>query len=108
MNPEKYDNWINAVKEHMNMLDTLISDRNTLKIMFEEHLRKFFDYDDIEYNRDFTKITLKYNPEHNVFINPKKLDGLLMDFEVSANYNDKAERIINIQLYPFGVKEVIS
>ncbi|WP_458456483.1 hypothetical protein [Methanobrevibacter sp.] len=107
MNQDNFDTWINAIKEHINMLDNLINDRRMLKDMIETHLREFFDYDDIEYNRDFSKITLTFKPKHHVIINPENLVGLLMDFEVIPAYDDNAERIIQIHVYPLGMEEVM-
>lgn len=99
MNKEQLNNWNSAVSEHMNALDRLIEDRSLLKRVMEEHLRQFFpEWGKIEFNRDFSVITLEF---YEMVIDPEKLADLNMQFSIEP-YGDYC---FNIRIYPFGVPE---
>ena len=100
------DTWKKAVDEHISILDQTIEDRNTLKKSIEEHLSQFFEWEEIEYNRDFTIITLSWAYDKSPVIKADKISDLKMDWIINADYDDKANRIVVIELYPWGVEEV--
>lgn len=104
MNNEELKRWKEGVIKHMSSVQTIIDDRSFLKQMFETHLKSFFDYDEIEYNRDFTEITLKWNPDHNPSINHRNIADLGMDWSISSNFDEDELRTIGVEiiLYPFG------
>ena len=87
----------------MAMLNTLVEDRKFLKRIIETHLRDFFNWDNIEYNRDFSIITLFFNKDNTVFVDSEKLSELLFNYSIEATYDDSANRIVKIEVYPFGV-----
>lgn len=95
--------WKEAVSIHMDALDTLINDRKILKNSIEEHLKLCFEWDDIEYNRDFSVITLKWQYNHNPVIKHDKICQLDMDWIIRADYDDEAFRIVVVEIYPFGI-----
>ena len=99
------DTWKKAVDEHIAILDQTIEDRNALKHSIEEHLSQFFEWEEIEYNRDFTVITLKWAYGDSPVIKADKISDLKMDWIINADYDDKANRIVLIEVYPWGVKE---
>ena len=99
------ENWRKAVDEHISIVDQTIEDRNALKQSIEEHLSQFFTWEEIEYNRDFTVIKLKWAYGVSPIIKADKISDLKMDWIISADYDDKANRIVLIEVYPWGVEE---
>lgn len=99
------DKWKLAVEDHIAHLDQLVVDRDILKNEIEKHLSQFFDWEEIEYNRDFSVIKLKWAYGESPVIKADKISDLNMDWIISADYDDKANRIVLIEVYPWGVKE---
>lgn len=99
------DQWNQAVDEHMTMLNSLIDDRITLKNMFSAYLRQFFDYDSIDYSRDFRVITLRWEEDRNVSIDNDTISNLGMDWLISTEFTDKLGYGVVVIVYPFGLKE---
>lgn len=105
MEIEELNNWKEGVCLHIDHLNTLINDRKILKNSMEEHLKSVFQWDDIEFNRDFTRIELTWEHGHNPVIKPENVAKLGMDWIIRADYDDKANRVVVIEIYPWGVKE---
>ena len=99
------DTWKKAVDEHISILDQTIEDRNTLKKSIEEHLSQFFEWEEIEYNRDFTVITLSWAYGVSPVIKADKISDLKMDWIINADYDDKANRIVTVEIHPWGVED---
>lgn len=102
---EELDSWKYAVSEHISFVDQTINDRQILKETIEKHLSQFFDWDIIDYNRDFTMITLKWDHGVNPVIRNDKIHELGMDWIIKSDYDDKANRIVVIEIYPWGIEE---
>lgn len=98
------ETWKNAVSIHLDSLESIIEDRKILKNSIETHLKSCFDWDDIEYNKDFTVITLKWEYNHNPVIRHENISELNMDWIIRADYDDKAFRIVIVEVYPFGIE----
>ena len=105
MNKEDLQSWREAIKYHVGTLDKLVEERQALKEVFEEHLSNFFSWDGIEYNRDFSRISLYYKKDTGAVIKSDNMSELGMDWIVSPEYDDRAFKIIRIDLYPFGLPE---
>ena len=99
------DTWKKAVDEHISILDQTIEDRNTLKQSIEEHLSQFFEWEEIDYNRDFTVITLSWAYGESPVIKADKISDLKMDWIINADYDDNANRIVTVEIHPWGVEE---
>ena len=99
------ENWRKAVDEHISIVDQTIEDRNTLKQSIEEHLSQFFNWDDIEYNRDFSVITLKWEKDVNPVIKSETISKIGMDWIIKTGRDDGAFSIVEIEVYPWGVEE---
>ena len=99
------DQWNQAVDEHLKMVDSLIEDRITLKNMFNEHLRKFFDYDSIEYSKDFRSISMQWDYGREVSIDNDTISNLGMDWLISTEFTDKLGYGVVVTVYPFGLKK---
>ena len=94
--------WVGATQEHMNALDRLIEDRKLLKNLIENHLREFFDFEESEFNRDMSVISLKISNEYT-HIRSEKLSELHMDWAIVINYDGYGIDSVAIEVYPFGV-----
>ena len=103
MNSEQLADWRIDVGHHLETLEMMINDRKILKNLMEEHLKSVFHYDDIEYNRDFSVITLKWEKHTNPIINHDAIRDFGMDWEISTGYDDRAFSIVVVKVYPFGV-----
>lgn len=101
MELEEFATWKEAVALHMDTLDAIITDRKILKNSMEDHLKMCFEWDEIEYNRDFSIITLKWTEYNTPIIHHDKICQLNMDWSIESNYDDE----IIIKVYPFGIKE---
>lgn len=97
------EEWRIDVGHHLETLDMLINDRKILKNLIEEHLKSCFDWNDIEYNKDFSVITLKWERKVNPIIHHDKISELGLDWEIATDYDDGAFPIIVVKVYPFGV-----
>ena len=103
MNLQEFRNWQDDVREHITSLTTLTNDRRMLKENLENHLREFFNFKEIEYDRDFTKIILKWDKNSTPVILNDKISELHMDWIISSAYDDMANRIVIVEVYPFGI-----
>lgn len=103
MNNEEFRQWQDAVMEHSRMMDSLVDDRIAIKELMIEHLKQFFDYDEIVFDDKFNKITLKWEYKNDPVIMPEKLVELGMDFIISHDYSEALGHGVMIELYPFGL-----
>ena len=99
------ENWRKAVDEHISIVDQTIRDRDVLKKSIEEHLGRFFDWDSIDYNRDFTVITLSWEKDVNPVIKSENISDLGMDWIIKTGRDSRAFAIVEIEVYPWGIKE---
>lgn len=105
MNSEELRLWQEGVFEYSETLKNLIDGRLKLKELLTEHLSQFFSWDKIEFDREFNKITLYYKRDVGAVIKSDNMSDLGMDWIVSPDVDDKAFRIIKIEVYPFGLPE---
>ena len=105
MNKEEFEIWKDSVFEHFRMLNDLVDDRLEIKELMEQHLKQFFDYDEITFADDFNKIIVKFQYGSDPVINPKKLQDLNMEMIISHEYSEKLGDGVIIELYPFGLEE---
>lgn len=99
------DDWRLAVTDHISSLDQLVNDRAILKDELEKHLSQFFEWDNIEHNRDFTVITLSWEKDVNPVIKSDKISELGMDWIIKTGRDDSAFSIVMVEIYPWGVEE---
>ena len=97
MNESEYLSWVDCVQSHMDLLDELVEDRISLKKKLKNHLSQFFNFEEIEVSRDFSKVTFWVE---DMFIDCEKLSGLLMPWRIEAYYDEDKTQVI---VYPFGV-----
>lgn len=105
MNSEEFKQWQDAVMEHSRMLETLVDDRFTIKKLMINHLKQFFDFDEIKFDDLFNKIILKWEYKNDPIIKPDELVGLGMDLIISHDYSETLGHGVIIELYPFGLPE---
>lgn len=105
MNLQEFRNWQDDVKDHIISLNTIVNDRRVLKENLENHLREFFNFKEIEYDREFSKIILKWDKNTNPTILNDKISELHMDWIISSAYDDMANRIVVVEVYPFGINK---
>ena len=106
MNPEEFKQWQDAVCIHCKERDRIVDDRRELKSLLETHLREFFNYDSIEFDKDFNKITLKWEKGVNPIIR-ENIGELGMQWILSTGHDDQAFNIVVVEVYPFGIPEEI-
>ena len=106
MNLEEFRQWQDAVCIHCKERDRIVDDRRELKSLLETHLKQFFSYDSIEFDKDFNKITLKWAKEVSPVIR-SNIKELGMEWIISTGYDDMAFNIVVVEVYPFGVPEGI-
>ena len=106
MNHEELELWKESVFEHTRMMETLVNDRVAIKVLISNHLKQFFEYDEIKFDDLFNKIILKWDYRNNPVINPDDLIGLGMEFIISHDYSETLGHGVIIELYPFGLPKV--
>ena len=106
MNLEEFKQFQDCIMEHCHQAEAIANDRLSIEKHFKDHLSQFFSWDKIFFSENFDKITLKYAYGHGAVIHSDNLKDLHMDWIVSATTDDKAFRIIQVEIYPFGLKEV--
>lgn len=104
MNLQEFRNWQDDVRYHITSLNTIVNDRRVLKENLENHLQQFFDFEEIEYDKDFKKIKLMWSEKSSPVINHKNIGNLMMDWIIKSGYDDKADKVIIVEVYPFGVE----
>ena len=83
MSPEDLEMWKESVFEYTRMVETLVDDRVAIKDLISNHLKQFFDYDEISFDDLFNRIILKWSYGNDPVIKVDELDGLNMDFIIS-------------------------
>lgn len=95
------ENWMKAVALHRDQVDSILEDRKTLKNSIKEFLKSVFDFDEIEFSTDFTKITLLWDYPRNPSFTQEKINDFPFDWEVKNTYEGGD---IAIDVYPWGLK----
>lgn len=103
VNSDELKLWQEGVFEYSETLKNLVEGRRKLIELLTEHLSQFFAWDSIEFDREFNKITLYYERDVGAVIKSDKMSDLGMDWIVRPDFDDKAFRIIKIEIYPFGL-----
>lgn len=104
MNKEEFQQWQDVVMLHCQERDRIVNDRMELKSVLEAHLKQFFNYDSIHFDKDFNKITLKWVYGVSPIIR-KNIGELGMEWVISVDYDENAFKIVLIEVYPFGIEE---
>lgn len=104
MNTEELRGWQDCVLIHTKNLENLIEERVKLKEVITEHLSQFFSWDSIEFDKEFNKITLKYDKDVGAVIR-ENISELGMEWIIIPSFDDRANKIIMIEIYPFGLPE---
>ena len=105
VNLKELEYWKEGVFEYSKNLQNIVEDRGKLIEILTEHLSQFFSWDSIEFDRDFNRISLYYKKDVGAVIKSNKMSDLGMDWIVQPDYDDKAFKIIRIDVYPFGLPE---
>ena len=105
VNLKELEYWKEGVFEYSKNLQNIVEDRGKLIELLTEHLSQFFSWDSIEFDRDFNRIKLYYKKGVGAVIKSNKMSDLGMDWIVQPDYDDKAFKIIRIDVYPFGLPE---
>lgn len=95
MNKDQFHMWKDGVVKHNSLLKSFVSDRKELKRLIEEHLSKYFEWDEIEYDNEFKKITLTLDPD--TVLKSDKLRELDIDYSIIGGFD-----FIIVKIYPFG------
>lgn len=96
------DTWKEAVGVYNQQREQLRDDRFVIEDRFMKHLRNFFEWDNIYFEENFSKIVLTYAPNINPIIKTN-IGELEMEWIVKYGYDGNANAVIRIELYPFGV-----
>ena len=104
MDSDELRQWQDAVMVHCQERDRIVNDRIELKKVLEAHLKQFFKYDSIHFDKDFNKITLKWAKEVSPVIR-SNIKELGMEWIISTGHDDMAFNIVVVEVYPFGVPE---
>ena len=97
--------WKEGVMENSYDLNTLLKDRVALKRAFEEYIRKFFDFQEIDFDSDFNKITIRWKWSNKVVFDPIVFKEFELDWCISIGYSDVLGQCLEVEIYPFGFEE---
>ena len=105
LSKECFRTWQDCVMEHCSERNKIVNDRMELKSILEAHLKKFFDFDEIEYcDFDFNKVLLKWKANTSPVIS-KNIGELQLPWKISHDRDKDLLTIIVIEVYPFGIDE---
>lgn len=96
------ENWMKAVVIHRDQVDSILEDRKTLKNSMTEFLKSVFEFDEIEFSMDFTKITLLWDFPRNPTFTHEQIKDFPFDWEVNNDYEGGD---IAVDVYPWGLKD---
>ena len=97
--------WKEGVMENSHDLNTLISHRVELKRAFEEYIRKFFDFQEIDFDNNLNKITIRWRWSRKVVFEPKVFKEFELDWCIGIGHNDVLGQCLEVDIYPFGFEE---
>ena len=97
---EEFKTWQSAVEIHSKARKDFLEDRSMILTMITDHLKQFFDFDEIDFSENFDKITLKFRVTGAV-IRADKIKDLNMDWIISPFGMGRYSLIIDV--YPFGL-----
>ena len=97
---QKIDDWMIKVEYHNKKLQDLTEERNSLKNSMEEILKSCFEWHEIEFSNDLSKIKLIWNHGVSPVIKYENIAKLGMDIIVSSGMDT-----VIVEVYPWGVKE---
>lgn len=105
VNSDELRLWQEGVYEYSKNLQNVVDDRLKLKELLTDHLIQFFNWNKIVFDRDFNKVTLYSKRDTPMVIDFDALSDLGMGVVISPDVDDKAFRILKIEVYPFGLPE---
>lgn len=108
MNSEKLAMWKECVMEHIESVSTVLNDKEIIRNMMIEHLSQFFDWDEIEFEQNFSSVTMIWKYQSDPIIRIDKIRDLGMDFIISHKFTHDLGDGVNITVYPFGLPEMES
>lgn len=99
------EKWKDDINYHRNALNDLMAERIRLKDEISIHIKEYFDFDNITFNSDFSKIILKFQYDTDPVIRDGSLDNLGLDFIISHDYSEEFGHGVVIELYPYGLSD---
>ena len=101
MDLEELKSWQDAVEIHSKTRRDYLEDRSMILTMITDHLKQFFDFDEIDFSENFDKITLKFRVT-GAIIRADKIKDLNMDWIISP-FSSMGRYALVIDVYPFGL-----
>ena len=95
------ENWKTDVQTHTETVKVALSDRRILQEYMSNYLKKFFDYDDIEFSQNFQKIKLLFNVNQYSTVTPKNIGELNLYWRIALGFTEELGTTIVIEVYPF-------
>lgn len=103
MNKEEIEMWKDGVMEHCHSISVIAKDRKTIKKMMVDHLSQFFEWDVIEFDKNFNTITMAWEYSTDPIIKLDKIKELGMDFIIGHRFFKELGDGVTITVYPFGL-----
>ena len=101
MDLNEIGNWKNAVEIHVDQVKAIVEDRKTLKNLMEGFLKAYFNFDEIEFNNDFSKISLLWDFPNEPTFTQEQIKDFPFEWKVNSNRSDD----VQIDIYPWGLKD---
>lgn len=98
--------WKEGVMENSHDINILIKDRYALKKAFEDYIRKFFDFEEIHFDTNLDKITIRWKWHNKVVFDPIVFKEFKLDWCITIGHSDMLGQCLEVEIYPFGfIKE---
>ena len=103
LNLEEFRSWQDGVMVYSEAKRNLDKDKSMIQSIITDHLKQFFDFDEIDFSENFNRISLKYHKGCGAVIRADNIKNLNMDWTVIPSIDNCANRIIVIEVFPFGL-----
>ena len=93
-----------SIMEYCTAKSKLDDEKEAIKSILTNHLKKFFDFEDIHFHDKFDKIPLRLKNGDGAVIRTN-ISELRMDWSVRSSIDRRANRILIIDVYPFRLPD---
>lgn len=95
--------WNQAVVENIGSRESVKFDRTVLEKKMEAYLKKFFDFDGIDFSENLDVVTLRWDYGHHpTFYADDKIVDLGMKWKISHRFSENHGDGVIIIVYPRG------
>lgn len=93
-----------SIMEYCTAKSKLDDEKEAIKSILTNHLKRFFDFEAIVFDEEFERITLRFRKDDGVVVR-SNISELRMDWTVRSSIDRMANRVLLIDVYPFRLPD---